>query len=259
MVGRPRRRPYLAAKLAAEWLFALALLVLVAPILATLAILVKLTSPGPVFYSQVRLGKDGREYRVFKLRTMLHDCEAETGAVWAVQDDPRTTPIGRFLRDTHLDEIPQLWNVLRGEMSLIGPRPERPEIAVHLERVMPTYRQRLQARPGMTGLAQMRLSADSDVDGARRKLSHDLYYVRHLGPALDLQLVLATILYMAARLAKSSSELLIRIHGRRADREQHVALAAGEQGALELQLRLTDVARRTAASAAQSTEEVKAA
>jgi lipopolysaccharide/colanic/teichoic acid biosynthesis glycosyltransferase len=246
-------------KAVADRAAALLLLILVTPLLAVLALLVRTSSAGPVIYTQVRLGKGGRPYRVYKLRTMYHDCEAATGAVWAVQDDPRSTPVGRFLRDTHLDELPQLWNVLRGEMSLIGPRPERPEIATELERALPGYRQRLQARPGLTGLAQLRLSADINVDGVRRKLAHDLYYVRRIGPVIDIQLALATVLYLAGRVAKSAAELIVRAHGRRAERDLHVAAdapdAAAHREAVQIELHLTGAPRRTAKPA----DEVKAA
>jgi lipopolysaccharide/colanic/teichoic acid biosynthesis glycosyltransferase len=254
-------RLYPPGKLAADWMLALILLVLCVPLLLLLAAFVKLTSPGPVVYSQVRLGRGGRPYRVYKLRTMLHDCEAATGAVWALQDDPRTTPIGRFLRDTHLDELPQLWNVIRGEMSLIGPRPERPEIAAQIERILPAYAQRLAARPGLTGLAQLRLAADSNVDGVRRKLAHDLYYVRHLGPVLDLQLTLATVFYLAARLAKSCSHALIRTHAQRVDDGRlHPATPARDAHPVELQLTLLDAGVAAAAAAANTVaDEAKAA
>jgi lipopolysaccharide/colanic/teichoic acid biosynthesis glycosyltransferase len=178
---------------------------------------------------------------------MLHECEGAAGAVWAVQDDPRVTPIGRFLRETHLDEIPQLWNVLRGEMSLIGPRPERPEIASQLERHLPAYRQRLLVRPGMTGLAQLRLPADSDVNGVRRKLSHDLYYIRHRGFGLDFQVALSTVPYLLARFSKLLSELLIRSHGQRVDRQPRAAgrtpRIVNEGGKLELRILEVDAAR----------------
>jgi lipopolysaccharide/colanic/teichoic acid biosynthesis glycosyltransferase len=264
--GTPEHRPlhgqrfYRACKAAGDRAVSLVLLILVAPLLAVLALLVRASSTGPVIYSQIRLGKGGREYRVFKLRTMYHDCEAATGAVWAVQDDPRSTPVGRFLRDTHLDELPQLWNVLRGEMSLIGPRPERPEIATELERGLPAYRHRLQARPGLTGLAQLRLSADINVDGVRRKLAHDLYYVRRLGPIIDLQLGLATVLYLAARVAKSSADLIIRAHGKRAERELSITTQASapmpQRDGLQLELHLGGPSRRAAKPV---DDEVKAA
>lgn len=248
-------RAYIACKFIADASVSLVLLIVCAPLLVVLAAMVKLTSPGPVFYSQTRLGRGGREYRVYKLRTMLHECEAATGAVWALEDDPRTTPIGRFLRDTHLDELPQLWNVLRGEMSLIGPRPERPEIAEQLERIAPAYRERLSVRPGMTGLAQLSLPADGSVHGVRRKLAHDLHYVRHVSFALDLQIVLATVFYFVTRFAKSFSLALIRSHCQRADRDAARGAAAHDGAALELQLPLLDVSRL----AAKPVGEVKAA
>ena len=227
---------YLVCKFASEWFLSLVLLLCAIPFLFCIAILVKLTSTGPVFYCQLRLGKNGKIYKVYKIRTMLHECEGAAGAVWAVQDDPRVTAIGRFLRETHIDEIPQLWNVLRGEMSLIGPRPERPEIASQLEQYVPAYRQRLVVRPGMTGLAQLRLPADSDVNGVRRKLSHDLYYIHHRGFLLDLEVAVSTIPYLLARVAKLFSELLIRNHGLRAEPHRKPVMKTHK-----LELRILDV------------------
>jgi lipopolysaccharide/colanic/teichoic acid biosynthesis glycosyltransferase len=183
---------YLAFKRALDFSVALLLLVPVAPVVLLAALLVKLTSRGPAFYSQVRLGRHGRPYRIYKIRTMYHNCESLTGPRWATPDDPRITPVGRFLRDTHLDELPQLWNVLRGDMSLVGPRPERPEFVPVLEQAIPHYRERLWVRPGIAGLAQTHLPADTDLDSVRRKLVYDLYYVRHAGLWLDLRIMLCT-------------------------------------------------------------------
>src|SRR5262249_47324474 len=123
---RSRCSWYVPIKVCLEWVVGLVLLTLFAPLIAALAAWVKLTSRGPAFYAQTRLGRRGRPYRIYKLRTMCHNAEAHSGPVWAAKQDLRITPLGKFLRDTHLDELPQLWNVLRGEMSLIGPRPERP-------------------------------------------------------------------------------------------------------------------------------------
>lgn len=232
---------YSIAKFAVEWTFSLTMLTLSLPILIAAAVLTKVTSSGPVFYCQTRLGKNGRHFRVIKLRTMTHDCEAQTGPVWAMQDDPRVTPVGRFLRDTHLDEIPQFWNVLRGEMSLIGPRPERPEIASQLQCLIPAYGHRLEVRPGITGLAQLRLPADRSVKSVRRKLCYDLYYVRHVGLLLDARVLGSTCLYVAARVFRSLSEILIRSDARRADVEHRLAneppFVIGKVG---LELRLAD-------------------
>jgi lipopolysaccharide/colanic/teichoic acid biosynthesis glycosyltransferase len=174
---------------------AVCLLVLAAPLLLVLGLLVKLTSRGPAFYTQVRLGLGARTFTIYKLRTMMNKCESLTGPRWSIPGDPRVTALGRFLRCTHLDELPQLLNVLRGDMSLIGPRPERPEFLVELERHCPRYRERLAVRPGVTGLAQVQLPADTDVDSVRRKLAFDLYYIRHLGPWLDLALLFVTGFY----------------------------------------------------------------
>jgi lipopolysaccharide/colanic/teichoic acid biosynthesis glycosyltransferase len=171
---------------------ALTLLLLTLPLLALTALLVKLTSRGPVLYRQTRTGKGGQPYTIIKIRTMTHNCESKTGVRWATPGDPRITWVGRWLRRTHLDELPQLWNVLRGEMSLVGPRPERPEFVVHLQQVLPDYRKRLQVLPGVTGLAQIQLAADTDLGSVRRKLVYDLYYVDRRTLWLDLRIMLST-------------------------------------------------------------------
>jgi lipopolysaccharide/colanic/teichoic acid biosynthesis glycosyltransferase len=165
------------------------------PLIFLAALVVKLTSRGPAFYTQTRVGEDGRLFTIFKVRTMVHNCESLTGARWSIPGDPRVTWFGRFLRVSHLDELPQLLNVLRGEMSLIGPRPERPEFLPELQRALPAYGQRLTVRPGVTGLAQVQLPADSDLGTVERKLAHDLYYVRHVSFWLDLRLLACTAFY----------------------------------------------------------------
>jgi lipopolysaccharide/colanic/teichoic acid biosynthesis glycosyltransferase len=188
---------YEPCKRTAEGIVAAILLVLSAPVILLIAALVKLTSRGPVLYSQVRLGRLGKPYHIYKIRTMVHNCEKVSGPQWSSgSKDPRVTLVGRILRKTHLDELPQLWNVLRGDMSLVGPRPERPEFVPHLEKAIPNYRDRLLVRPGVTGLAQVQLPADTDLSSVRRKLKCDLYYVRNVGPLLDLQILLATALYL---------------------------------------------------------------
>ena len=212
--GRSARRrtigpAYGRMKLTWEWLAALAMLVAAAPLMAALAVALKLTSQGPVIYSQVRLGRDGRRFRIHKFRTMAHHCEAKTGPVWSLAGDPRVTRVGRWLRDTHLDELPQLWNVLRGDMSLIGPRPERPEIAEQIERALPAFRERLRVRPGITGLAQMRLPADSSLDTAREKLAHDLRYVENIGIGLDARIAVSTALHFVGWAATAVSRGLV--------------------------------------------------
>jgi len=175
-----------------EFVAALVLLVLTGPLMLLAALLVKVTSRGPAFYTQTRIGLGGRPFTIYKIRTMIHNAESLTGPRWAIPGDPRVTRIGYVLRITHLDELPQLLNVLRGDMSLIGPRPERPEFIGELERALPGYRRRLVVRPGVTGLAQVQLPADSDLDSVRRKLQQDLYYVRACGPWLDFRLVCCT-------------------------------------------------------------------
>jgi lipopolysaccharide/colanic/teichoic acid biosynthesis glycosyltransferase len=193
----PLRTWYVPCKAVLEFVAALLLFVLTLPVMLAAALLVKLTSRGPALYRQTRLGRHGRPFEILKLRTMTDNCEATSGPRWSTGRDPRVTPLGRFLRKTHLDEFPQLWNVLRGEMSLVGPRPERPEFVPELEQALPLYAGRLLVRPGITGLAQVWLPPDTDLASVRRKLAYDLYYVRHVGPGLDLRLALATGLSLA--------------------------------------------------------------
>jgi lipopolysaccharide/colanic/teichoic acid biosynthesis glycosyltransferase len=181
-------------KVAADRVIALVLIVLAAPLIALLAALVRAGSRGPAIYRQVRLGRGGRPFSMYKIRTMAHDCERATGPTWSIPGDPRVTRLGRFLRRTHLDELPQLWNVLRGEMSLVGPRPERPEIIGQLERVLPRYRDRLAVLPGVTGLAQVQLPPDTEVSGVRVKLDYDFCYIARMAPGLDARLIVATAL-----------------------------------------------------------------
>jgi lipopolysaccharide/colanic/teichoic acid biosynthesis glycosyltransferase len=188
-------RWYLSSKYVADFLLAALLVVPAIPLILLSALLVKLTSRGPAFYSQTRVGEEGRLFSIWKIRSMIHNCESLTGPRWSMPGDPRVTRIGAILRATHLDELPQLLNVLRGEMSLIGPRPERPEFVPELERELPGYWQRLTVRPGVTGLAQVQLPPDSDLTSVRRKLAHDLYYIRHLSPWLDVRLLLCTAAY----------------------------------------------------------------
>jgi lipopolysaccharide/colanic/teichoic acid biosynthesis glycosyltransferase len=196
IVKRAITHPYGVAKVLQEACFALVLLILTAPLILLAALLVKLTSRGPVFYSQIRLGRGGRPYRIYKIRTMTHNCESTTGAMWCKAGDSRITAVGGFLRRTHLDELPQLWNVLRGDMSMVGPRPERPEFVPKLAQAIPAYRERLLVRPGITGLAQVQLAPDTDLNSVRRKLAFDLYYVENAGLSLDLRLMLCTALSM---------------------------------------------------------------
>jgi sugar transferase (PEP-CTERM system associated) len=167
-------------------------LLLSAPVLAVVAAAVKLTSPGPVVYTQRRVGHNGKPFTIRKFRSMQIDAEADTGAVWATINDPRLTPIGRLLRSTRLDELPQLWNVLLGDMSVVGPRPERPEFVSHLEREIKFYGRRHLVKPGLTGWAQISYPYGASVHDALQKLQYDLYYLKHMSIGFDLFIMLAT-------------------------------------------------------------------
>jgi sugar transferase (PEP-CTERM system associated) len=168
-------------------------LLLASPLLAVLAAAIKLTEGGPVLYSQVRVGKDGRTFTLYKFRSMRPDAEAETGPIWSTAGDPRVTRLGRSLRRTRLDELPQLWNVLRGDMSIVGPRPERPEFVANLTKEIPYYSQRHAVRPGVTGWAQVRHTYAATVEDSLQKLQYDLFYIKHLSLAFDVFIVLETI------------------------------------------------------------------
>jgi lipopolysaccharide/colanic/teichoic acid biosynthesis glycosyltransferase len=182
---------------ALEVVLSAVLLVLFAPLLLVIVTLVKLTSRGPAFYSQVRVGRYGRPFVIYKVRTMIRDFESRVGGPrWTAEGDPGITPIGHFLRRSHLDELPQLWNILRGDMSLVGPRPERPEFVSKLERAIPRYRERLSVRPGLTGLAQAQLPPDTNLEGVRQKLACDLYYIQNRDFWLDMQLLICTALFL---------------------------------------------------------------
>ena len=183
---------YLYVKRGIDVILATLLLVPALPVVIFAGILVRLTSRGPAIYVQVRLGLHGKPFRIFKIRTMIDNCETLTGPRWAIPGDPRVTAVGALLRATHIDELPQLWNVIRGDMSLIGPRPERPEIVASLRRDLPDYDDRLAVRPGITGLAQVQLPPDTSVSSAADKLVLDRAYIAHLGPWLDFRLLLCT-------------------------------------------------------------------
>jgi len=192
-------------------LLALLVLLLALPVLLVIAALVRLTSRGPALYTQQRIGLDrrqsgpapqnhgraedlgGRPFTMYKFRTMRLDAERESGAVWAQQEDPRVTPLGRFLRQYRLDELPQLLNVLRGEMNIVGPRPERPTIFAELRTHIAEYPLRQRAKPGITGLAQINHHYDRSLDDVRTKVQYDLEYIRRRNLGEDFRIMLKTI------------------------------------------------------------------
>lgn len=189
----PATRVQVAVKRALDVFLALIGLTLLGALLPFVALANLLTSPGPLFYRQERMGKGGRPFTVVKLRSMSQDAERSSGAVWSGDHDPRITPVGRFLRKTRLDEVPQLINVLRGEMSIVGPRPERPYFVGQLARTFPLYRARHAVKPGITGWAQVNYEYGNSVEDARIKLEYDLYYVKHMSFYLDLLILLHTV------------------------------------------------------------------
>lgn len=186
------------------------LLVLTLPVLLAAMLAVRLTSKGPVIYRQTRVGLDrrgreddadcrraedlgGRPFTIYKLRTMVVDAELGTGAVWATRNDPRVTPVGRFLRATRIDELPQLWNVLRGDMNLVGPRPERPQMVRQLKDQVFGYQRRHRVRPGITGLAQVSQHYDESLDDVRRKVRYDFAYLTQRSVGTDMRILARTV------------------------------------------------------------------
>jgi sugar transferase (PEP-CTERM system associated) len=174
------------------FLSTLGLLILL-PLMILIAVCVKIDSRGPVFLKQTRVGLGGKSFMLYKFRTMRKDAEEGTGAVWAQADDPRITRFGRFLRKERFDELPQLYNMLRGDMSFIGPRPERPEFVTALEEIIPYYSERHFVKPGLTGWAQVRYRYGDSVESAVEKLKYDLFYIKHLSLFLELQIFFETV------------------------------------------------------------------
>ena len=178
-----------------EAVFSAVVLVVGLPLWILIAILIKIESRGPVFYKQKRVGKDGEHFNIIKFRSMHEDAERE-GPQWAGKQDPRVTNVGKLLRRLHLDEIPQLINILSGNMSLVGPRPERPLFVEQLSREIPLYTRRLKVRPGLTGLAQVRHKYDETIDDVRKKVQYDLSYIENMSLRMDIKIILGTIYHM---------------------------------------------------------------
>ena len=191
-------------------------LILTAPLMAVVAILIKLTSPGPALYSQIRVGVDrrfrekfaderrgqdfgGKPFRMYKFRSMTVDAEPDGKAVWAKKEDPRVTSIGKIMRKTRIDELPQLWNVIKGDMNIVGPRPERPTIFAELRKDIPQYSMRQRVKPGLTGWAQINQAYDACIDDVRSKVNYDLEYIRRQNIVEDLKIMSLTLPVMILR------------------------------------------------------------
>lgn len=201
LVLRFVQRQYRVAKSYVDWMAALGMLLVAAPVIGICMLLIRLTTKGPVFYKQERVGLNGRTFTLYKLRTMCVNAESATGPVWAklkpgnsrIEDDPRVEPVGRVLRRTHLDELPQLFNVLRGDMSLVGPRPERPYFVNQFMQQIPGYERRLAVKPGITGLACIRAGADRNIRDVRRKVKLDCLYIHRMCWWVDLVIIFKTV------------------------------------------------------------------
>lgn len=193
-LGRPAtHRAYLVLKRLVDVGVGLLGCLLLLPVVPLVWLINRLVSPGPLLYSQERVGRSGQPFAMFKFRSMVVDAEKDTGAIWAIERDPRITAFGRFLRRTRLDEFPQFWSVLKGDMSLIGPRPERPYFVAQLSEQLPFYRVRHAVKPGLTGWGQVMYRYGASVEDARTKLEYDLYYIKRQGLLLDLHILLKTV------------------------------------------------------------------
>jgi sugar transferase (PEP-CTERM system associated) len=186
-------RGFLLIRRVVSFIIAAIALAICCPLFPLIALAVMLTSPGPVLFRQQRVGRRGETFTLYKFRTMRQDAEATTGAVWAGKDDPRITTVGKVLRTTRLDEIPQLWNVLIGDMGFVGPRPERPEFVQWLAEEIPYYTLRHIIRPGLTGWAQVRYQYGASLKESETKLQYDLYYIKHMSLSLDLWIIFETL------------------------------------------------------------------
>ncbi len=172
-------------------------IVMATPVIFLAAIVVKIVSPGPVFFKQERMGWGGKRFYIYKLRTMRVDAEKNTGPVWAKEDDPRLIKFGKLIRKLHIDELPQLFNVLKGDMSMVGPRPERPVFVQKLSKEILDYRKRMNVKPGITGLAQVWHKYDETIADVRKKVKYDLLYIREMCLMVDVRILLRTILVSA--------------------------------------------------------------
>lgn len=187
-----------SAKRITDIVVSIIILSVTAPLWIFIVAAIKLNSPGPLVYSQERVGKDGKIFKMHKFRTMYKDAEAKTGPVWATSNDPRVTSVGRFLRKTRLDEIPQFFDVLRGDMSLVGPRPERPYFVEMLAKEIPLYKRRLAVKPGITGWAQIKQGYDTSIDDVKAKVRYDLFYIENMSFRMDIKILLMTFYIMLA-------------------------------------------------------------
>jgi exopolysaccharide biosynthesis polyprenyl glycosylphosphotransferase len=191
------RRTYFVAKRGIDVIGSTIGLVLLSPVLILTAILIKLTSKGPIVYSQIRVGKDGKLFNIYKFRTMTVDAEKHTGPVWAAKNDNRLTPIGGFLRKSRIDEIPQFINVLMGDMSIVGPRPERPLFVDQFKAQICDYEKRLNVKPGITGMAQVWHRYDETIKDVRKKIKYDILYIKNMCFLTDIRIILRTFLVVA--------------------------------------------------------------
>ena len=191
--GFRKSRMLLYVRRFTSMLFAAMLLLLLSPLMLVTVLFIKIDSPGPVFYSQKRVGKKGRAFDIIKFRSMRQDAEGGIGPRWATKNDPRVTRVGRVIRLARIDEIPQLFNVLKGDIDLVGPRPERPEFVKELEKVIPYYSLRHTVRPGLTGWAQVMFMYSGSIEESKEKLQYDLFYIKNMSVKLDLLILFRTL------------------------------------------------------------------
>ena len=182
-----------AAKRVIDVVVSFIMLIVASPVILATALAIKLDSKGPVIYKQERSGLNGRVFNVYKFRSMYQDAEKRTGPIWSTKDDPRITRVGKFIRRVRIDELPQIWNVFKGEMSLVGPRPERPFFVEQLAKEIPYYKRRLRVRPGITGWAQVKHKYDENIEDVKTKLQFDLFYIENMSLKTDIKILFRTV------------------------------------------------------------------
>lgn len=187
------RRTYAMFKRGIDIIGSVAGLVILSPVLVVVGAIIKITSPGPILYTQIRVGKNGEHFKIYKFRSMRTDAETGTGPVWASKNDNRLIPIGKFIRKTRIDEIPQFFNVLKGDMSIIGPRPERPTFVEQFKKEITDYDKRLNVKPGITGLAQVWHHYDEDISDVRKKIKYDILYIKNVCFWTDMSILARTV------------------------------------------------------------------
>ncbi|TWT82721.1 UDP-N-acetylgalactosamine-undecaprenyl-phosphate N-acetylgalactosaminephosphotransferase [Planctomycetes bacterium CA13] len=228
-IAPPEPSHYFQIKSVTDRLLSVGILTFALPVMSVVALAILICDGRPIFFRQVRVGKKGSLYQIWKFRTMQRNAEKGTGAVWSHTADARVTPLGRWLRCSHLDELPQLFNVLAGNMNLVGPRPERPEFVERLAEELPNYLERTQVKPGITGLAQLRLGYDESLAGIPEKIAHDMKYIHSASLLVDIRLLVVTLPHVIRQVWLKVASNRQRVVGTSSGHQQEKAITTIEK------------------------------